>query len=98
MNNTNIWIDQERVRIARFCERLEDMLARQTCLEVVWEFILDFIRHRMDKCKITRVHNELQDFLEASFSLRSRSDFYIWTLNFEEVLTKILRIYRTGVL
>lgn len=97
MQRRNIWIDQECIRITHFCERLEDTLERED-LEVVWEFILDFLRRRMDKCKIPRVLHELQGFLEASFNLRSRSDFCVWRLNFEEDVTRALRIHRTAVL
>jgi hypothetical protein len=100
MNETtvsNIWIDQECIRIARFCERLDHKLGQEN-LEVVWEFILDFLRRRMSKCRIQKIHNELDQFLQTSFELRSRADFFIWALNFEEALTTLLRTYRTGVL
>jgi hypothetical protein len=93
-----MWIDRECIRITQFCERAEDRLESRMCLENVWEFILDFLRRRMDKCRIPSVHNEYHSFLEASFHVRSRADFFIWLLNFEEALTTLLRQHRTAVL
>ena len=94
----NVWIDHECRRISRFCERLDDKLCSGVCLEDAWESILHFLQRRMEKCLIPLVHAELQRFLETSFDLRSRADFMIWRLNFEEALTNLLRFHRTAVL